>query len=203
MDGAPRVDLVLFDLGGVLIELGGVEALQDLAGGMSVEEQWRRWLSCPWVRLFESGRCTAHDFARGIVAEWGLSTSPDQFLLSFRSWPVGPFAGAEDLLRDVAAVVDVACLSNTNDLQWSESIGTWPIVDLFATRFLSFQLGMLKPDREIFDHIIAKTGLAPARILFLDDNQINVEGAMSAGLRAVRVEGATGARRVLEGAGVL
>ncbi len=203
MRAARACELVLFDLGGVLIELRGVEAMQDMTGGMGVEELWRRWLSCPWVRRFESGRCSPQDFAEGFVAEWGLSTLPDQFLSSFRSWPTGPLPGAEDLVREVEGRVEVACLSNTNHLHWSDWAGSWPLVDLIRTRFLSFQMGLLKPDREVFDHVVAATGLLPERILFLDDNQININAAAGAGLRAVRVEGVTGARHALLRAGVL
>ena len=202
MDVTPPVDLVLFDLGGVLIELGGLGAMQDLTG-MSAEELWGRWLSCPWVRSFESGRCSPQIFAEGVVAEWALPTSPDEFLARFRRWPTRPFAGAEDLVRDVAAAVEVGCLSNTNHLHWSDWAGSWPIVDLLPTRFLSFEIGLLKPDREIFDHVIVKTRLDPERILFLDDNRINVDSARAAGLRAVRANGTVAARRALEQVGVL
>lgn len=194
---------MLFDLGGVLIELGGVAAMEELTEGMPLEDMWRRWLSCPWVRKFESGQCSPQVFAQGVVAEWGLSTSPDDFLATFRGWPTGPLAGAEDLVRDVAAVVEVGCLSNTNELHWSDWAGTWPILDLIPTRFLSFQIGLLKPDRRIFDHVVVKTGFEPERILFLDDNQVNVDSAVNAGLRAVRVQGATAARHALEQVGVL
>jgi FMN phosphatase YigB (HAD superfamily) len=40
--------------------------------------------------------------------------------------------------------------------------------------------------------------MAPDRILLLDDNQLNVDGARAAGLRAERVIGVEEARRVLE-----
>jgi hypothetical protein len=49
------IDLVLFDLGGVLIELGGVAAMMELAGIDTDDELWLRWLSCRWVRTFERG----------------------------------------------------------------------------------------------------------------------------------------------------
>jgi putative hydrolase of the HAD superfamily len=196
-------ELVLFDLGGVLIELRGVGAMQEMTGGMAVEELWRRWLSCPWVRSFESGQCSPEAFAEGIVAQWSLSTPPDEFLASFRSWPTGPLPGAEDLVRDVAEVVEVGCLSNTNRLHWSDWADSWPLLDLIKTRFLSFQIGLLKPDREVFDHVIARLGLDPRRILFLDDNQLNIDSAVDAGLQAVRVEGVIAARQALQAAGVL
>ena len=61
------VDIVLFDLGGVLIELGGVRALRELADIASDDEVWRRWLTCPWVRTFESGQSSTAEFADGVV----------------------------------------------------------------------------------------------------------------------------------------
>ena len=65
---ARSVDVVLFDLGGVLIDFGGVGPMKELAGIASDEEVWRRWLGCRWVRDFERGRCSPEDFAAGVDA---------------------------------------------------------------------------------------------------------------------------------------
>lgn len=64
----PPIDIVLFDLGGVLIEFGGVEAMRALAGIDSDDELWRRWLTCRWVRSLERGDCSPADFAGGMVS---------------------------------------------------------------------------------------------------------------------------------------
>jgi putative hydrolase of the HAD superfamily len=63
--------IVLFDLGGVLVEVEGVAAFQRMLGRpLSQEEVWKRWLTASaWVSMFESGRCTPEVFAAGIVAE--------------------------------------------------------------------------------------------------------------------------------------
>lgn len=87
------VEFVLFDLGGVLIELGGIAMLQELAGIASYDEVWQRWLTCPWVREFERGRCSATEFSVGVVSEWQLDISPERFLEVFRDWPIGPYPG--------------------------------------------------------------------------------------------------------------
>ena len=55
--------LVLFDLGGVLIELRGVATMAELSGIDDEGELWRRWLQCRWVRIFESGGCTPGEIA--------------------------------------------------------------------------------------------------------------------------------------------
>ena len=51
------IDVVLFDLGGVLIELGGMGDIAAFANESDEDEIWKRWLTCPWVRRFERGGC--------------------------------------------------------------------------------------------------------------------------------------------------
>jgi putative hydrolase of the HAD superfamily len=61
----------------------------------------------------------------------------------------------------------------------------------------------VKPDREVFDRVAARLDAPHERILFLDDNLVNVEGARAAGLRSERARGVDEARAVLVRAGVL
>jgi len=96
-----QIGIVLFDLGGVLIDVGGVDPMRSLAKMDSDEELWQRWLACPWVRRFERGQCSAEEFAAGIVVEWELGLAADAFLESFRSWMSGPVPGASELLDEV------------------------------------------------------------------------------------------------------
>ncbi len=196
-------DLVLFDLGGVLIELTGVGAMRELAEIESDDALWERWLSCPWVRAFERGDCTPDEFAAGMVAEWELTVAPEDFLDSFRAWPVGPLPGAEELVERVRAVVAVGCLSNTNAMHAGERFSHWSIFHLFEPRLLSHELGLLKPDRDLFDRVAELAGVVAERILFLDDNIINVDGANAAGFVAMHTRGVGEAERALIAAGVL
>lgn len=200
---AGSIDVVLFDLGGVLIDFGGVEPMKQLAGITSDDELWRRWLECPWVRDFERGRCSPGDFASGVVGDWGLSVDPRTFLDAFRSWPREPMPGADALLCSVRRTVPVGCLSNTNTLHWNDHFERWTLLDGFDFRFLSFEMGVIKPDREMFDRVSEVLTAPPGRVLFLDDNSINVDGAVAAGFRAVRVAGVDEARDALVDAGIL
>ena len=199
----PDVDLVLFDLGGVLIELGGVAALQDLSGIAEDHAVWQRWLGCPWVRRFESGQCSTAEFSNGVVSEWELTVSPEQFLELFRQWPVGPMPGSSDLLADVQRSVPIGCLSNTNKLHWEDQIGRWPMLDLFDYRFLSFDLGLVKPDQAIFRAVADRLPVRRDRILFLDDNALNADAAREFGFLSQRVCGIDEARQALVEAGVI
>jgi putative hydrolase of the HAD superfamily len=200
---AEPVDLVLFDLGGVLIEVAGVRAMLELTGIASEEELWRRWLTCRWVRRFESGRCSEADFAAGVVADWQLELSPAAFLAAFQDWPTGPLPGAAELVAQTRASVATGCFSNTNALHWHDHIAAWPLTGLFDHRFLSFELGLLKPDTAAFAQVAELLEVPAERVLFLDDNAVNVAGAAAAGFQAARAAGVHEARQRLAEAAVL
>ena len=61
----------------------------------------------------------------------------------------------------------------------------------------------MKPDAEAFTYVADGLSLPPDRVLLLDDNQANVDGARAAGLRAERAVGVDEARRALEDVGIL
>jgi glucose-1-phosphatase len=201
--GEGGIGVVLFDLGGVLIEVGGVAPMRALAHIDSDEELWQRWLTSPWVRRFERGHCSAEDFAAGIVGEWGLDLSADVYLEQLRSWMSGPLQGAADLLDDVRRRVPIGCLSNMNAVHWDVITARSTTFDTFTYRFLSFELGMVKPDPELFEAIATRLPVVPAQVLFLDDNALNVEAATAAGFMARHVRGLDQARRTLTEVGVL
>lgn len=194
---------VVFDLGGVLVELGGVEEFGTLVGETREEEIWRLWLGSPWVRRYERGQCSRAEFAEGAVAEFGLSIAPEEFLARFLRWPKGLLPGADALVRSVRKDLHVACLSNTNELHWEEQIDGFGLRELFQSHFTSHELGLIKPDREIYEHVIEALDLEPSRIVFLDDNQLNVESARAAGIDAHRTIGVAQARAVLAARGLL
>src|SRR5690349_10502182 len=114
MPEAGNVDVVLFDLGGVLADFGGLGPLRQMSGIESDEELWRRWLTSEPVRRFESGLGTDEEFAAALVDEWRLPVSAEELLEMFPGWLVGAYDGARELVHETAQHVRVACFSNSN-----------------------------------------------------------------------------------------
>ena len=125
----------------------------------------------------------------GVVSEWELPVSPEQFLRVFREWPIGPYPGAAELLTEVRESVPIGCLSNINTTHWEDQVARWPILDLFDYRFLSFDLGLVKPDAAVFERVAELLPVERDRVLFLDDNTLNAEAARSAGFGSEQVRG--------------
>ena len=183
-----RIDAILFDLGGVMIELAGVERMLEWSPTLgTTDELWRRWLSSPAVRDYETGRTDRVTFADAIVGEFGLPVDAETFLGEFAWWPrsLHPDAGA--LLAALAPRYRLASLSNTNELHWHRFARDWDLPAMFHHNFPSFMVGKLKPDAEYFEHVLDALGIAAARALFVDDNRINVEAARAVGLHARQV----------------
>jgi putative hydrolase of the HAD superfamily len=197
------IDVILFDLGGVLVELAGVEKMLEWSEGVAnTDELWQRWLRSESVRRFETGAIGADEFARGILREFGVPVSPSEFLDAFRGWPRGLYPGARQLLAELAPRYRLASVSNTNVLHWTRLTGDWSLDRAFHHNFPSHQVGKLKPDLDYFRHVLEAVAAPPERVLFIDDNAINVDAAAALGLNAHRALGVEGAREVCAALGL-
>jgi glucose-1-phosphatase len=184
----PEVEFVLFDLGGVLIELGDPAGLQAMTGYLGDRHGWQQILE-PWMSRFETGQCSASEFSTGVVAEWGVDITPGRYLEILRDWPIGPYPGTTELLSELHEVVEIGCLSNTNAMHWEDQAARWPELEMFDYRFLSFELGLRKPDLAIYQAVADHLPYDPDRVLFLDDLAVNADAARSFGFRSQQVRG--------------
>jgi FMN phosphatase YigB (HAD superfamily) len=199
-----QIRVVLFDLGGVLVELGGVQTMLEWLGNrVSPEELWKMWLRSPAVRAFETGITDAGSFADDLIAEMGLPVAREKLLEAFTLWPRGLFPGALELVKQIPSRYLRATLSNSNAVHWPRLMGELQLAEAFDQHFASHLIGKIKPDDEAFCHVTHSLQCAAEEILFLDDNKLNVEAAAGVGMKAVQVQGVAAAERALRDAGVI
>lgn len=203
MSESPAVTHLLFDLGGVVVELRGAPLEPEwLAGIPPPETIWRTWLTSDAPREFEAGKIDARTFARRIVDELDLDATPEAVMARFERLPVGPFPGALELLHALKRRYRTALFSNSNALHWPRKMNEMGLDTAFHEHFASHLMGHVKPDAEAFAHVIDAWGVDPGRILFVDDNALNVEAGGRAGMRAERVVGLDGLRTCLARHGI-
>jgi len=199
-----RIRVVLFDLGGVLVELGGVPTvLSWMQNPIAPEELFRMWLTSPAVRAFETGRTDPDQFADQLIVEMSLRVGPDALLKELAGWPTGTFPGALELLARIPRRYIRATLSNTNSLHWPLVMGPMKLENAFDHHFASHLTGKIKPDAEAFQHVLGALRCRADEVLFLDDNRLNVDAAAKVGMQVVLVKGVPAAERALQDFGVL
>ncbi|MEW6186171.1 MAG: HAD family phosphatase [Thermodesulfobacteriota bacterium] len=190
--------VLLFDLGGVLVEWDGIEPLKKLSGDRLTTDQARRfWLESPWARKFETGQCTPLEFALGVIEELDLFLSPEEFIRQFISWNRGPHPGALDLLDRLRSQFLLVCFSNNNELHWPILRDKAGINKKFDFCFISYEMGLMKPDQEAFIYVLKEVGRSPEEFLFFDDNPECIEAAIKIGMSAFCVQGVAGVKAVL------
>ena len=192
----PSIEVVLFDVGGVLIELGGVTPMLDSLGyRMPTEDLWRKWLHSPGARDFETGRIEAREFATRMIEELQLQITHERFLEGFAGWPTGLFPGIVEVLERIPDQYVRAVLSNSNAVHWPQveiDLGS-----LVHHQFVSHRTGHIKPDEAAFLHVSETLHCRPEAILFLDDNLLNVEAARRTGMQAFVARGTREVEQVL------
>jgi len=191
--------ILLFDAGGVLIELGPPPIkTQWLPPDQTLDDVWSNWISMDAGRKFESGQISAVEFAQEMISTLELKTDTESFIEHFRAWPVAPFAGTREWLLDISNSFHTAMLSNTNELHWRRMKDEMGLGDVLNDYFLSHKMGLVKPDREIFDKVVSLLNTSPAEIVFFDDNQKNIDAAKAVGMRAVLTQGAEQLRKAVQ-----
>jgi putative hydrolase of the HAD superfamily len=76
------------------------------------------------------------------------------------------------------------------------------MLEIFDHRFLSFELGLRKPDIAIYQAVADRLPCSRDRVLFLDDLAVNVESARLFGFRSEQVRGLDGVVKVLNDSGL-
>ena len=201
---ALEIELLLFDLGGVLLDFTGPKELGRLQREPLSESEIRaRWVSCPHIRAFEIGALSPAEFAPRFMAAWGVRVPEEEFLRAFESWNARLYPGALQLLDELRPRFRLAALSNSNELHWRRNERVLRIPALFERALSSHELGAHKPDVEIYARALEELRIQPEAVAFFDDILLNVEAAASLGMAAHHAQGVAGTRACLERAGLL
>ncbi len=79
----------------------------------------------------------------------------------------------------------LALLSNCSSAYLRRELAEYDLERLFDEVVISGEVGLIKPDLAIFEHIMDKLGVTPAECIFTDDNPNNVAAAEAIGIRSI------------------
>jgi len=193
---AHRFELVVFDLGGVLVRIARSWAeahrLAGLVRDVPAEPSFLKTLAEFGERM--DGSLSGPQFFEWVAAASGGVYEPDDVQRISDVFLRGEYPHVADVFdRLEAEGVETAVLSNTNDAHWArlasdDEQAEFPSVRRATYLFPSHLLGLMKPDPRIYRAVEEATGHASTEILFFDDLEANVAGARAAGWTADLVD---------------
>lgn len=177
---------VVFDLGGVLVEVDSEKALRELrrhrrAGSLTPSLAGLHSIVC----AFESGELATQAFYEAVCGHEKLSVDLAQFCEVY----CNIFSPAEEMIAVHAAVLRARLptyiFSNTSELHFSYIRDRYPFTARFDCCFLSYQLGCMKPDPRAYAAVEEAIGCRGTAIAYIDDRAENVAAAVDRGWLAI------------------
>ncbi|SBS31258.1 Alpha-D-glucose-1-phosphate phosphatase YihX [Marinomonas spartinae] len=192
------INVVMFDLGNVLVDLGSIEQMYTMLNTQGdITEVWLKWLKSPAVAAFDSGEISFDEFAERLPTEVGTEMDKEAFKACFKAWPKQLFDGALALVDSVKPHYHRAILSNTNAAHWPRLMNEMGLAGHFHSYFASHLIGKVKPEPSLYQHVLNALQVPPESIIFVDDNQINVDAANALGIQAHLARGVEEAKSIL------
>ena len=202
-----KIEAVIFDLGGVLIQVYQEERFRDLEArwglspGQAAEVLWRS----PDHRLAEVGAITDAEYWQRIAPRLGLHTP--EVVRAFQQDLFGPTevdASMVELVRRLHGPYRTGLLSNASDAVTPALVAErFGLGGLFDVLIVSALVGLAKPDPAIYRLALERLGTTPEATIFVDDYPPNVAAAAALGIQALHFSGYEALIAELEQRGVV
>lgn len=188
---------IIFDLGGVLLNIDyqrTINAFKSL-GMVDFDDFYNQAAQIKLFDHFDRGDISAEEFRDALRRISGLPLSDEQIDSAWNAMLLDFPDARIELLEGVQKNYRTFLLSNTNTIHYQvymsylkSRFGFADLGALFEKQYLSYEMGMRKPDREAFELIVNENDLQASETLFIDDSYQHVSGAADAGLRAVHLD---------------
>lgn len=137
---------------------------------------------------YESGRINTDDFLAELNKHLDCNIDRAEFT---KLWTATFRENTEMalLMQELRRQRPLYLLSNTNEIHYEYLESSFQVSRHFDELILSYKVGSSKPEPEIYEEVLRRSGMAPEDCFFIDDLNQNVEAARRLGIRAHRFTG--------------
>lgn len=195
-----EIELVMFDLGKVILNFDHMITCNKLSEYSKRDSTYIYdfIFKSDLTKNYDRGKISSRDLFSVISNKLDLKISFKKFRSAWSEifWLNG---GIVELICWVKTQARIAILSNTDEMHFNYIKDNFEIISDFNFVFLSYKIGYMKPDIEIFEYAINKTGISPEKIIFIDDIQDFVDAANKSGMSGICYKDMTTLKKDLEG----
>lgn len=191
-----KIKNIILDLGGVLLNIDyslTINSFKSL-GITNFDVLFTQAQQSQMFNQFEKGGVGSDEFLVELN-KFLPSSSKDEIIHAWNAMLLDFPKERFSFLLGLKEKYNTVLLSNTNPLHINYFHQQLKLVhridsldDYFKNTYFSFEMGMRKPDPEIFLKVCELEGFNPKETLFIDDTLQHVEGAKLAGLNAFHLD---------------
>ncbi len=187
---------IIFDLGGVIINLDEAKTVEKFAqvSQHSVSSIEHHILHFDSYKQFEKGLISAEAFREILRSKFEINATDDEIDGCMNAMLLDIPQERISFLKSLRNSSRLFLLSNTNQIHYTcfnkilkRTTGDDKLDVYFERAYYSHQVHMRKPDLEIFEMVLSENNLVATETLFLDDNLSNLEGAQQLGISTFQV----------------
>ncbi len=195
MEQALNIKNILFDLGGVILDIDVQATLKGFyeLGFPAELMQFPNSMTTDLFYKYETGKLDTEAFRNEIRKKTGVKMSNQAFDEAWNAMIVKIPEERTDLLKRLSERYSLYMLSNTSSLHvevfepmYLEAAGI-SMHKVFTKIYYSHEIGWHKPDHESWEHVIRDAGIRPEETLFLDDNIHNIKASQELGFQAIHI----------------
>lgn len=188
MNLAGQIHAVIFDLGRVLVKVDlargifrHIEGLRQKSDVEIMENLFRDRL----YQDFAKGKILPKQFYKTLCNHSGLTLGYEEFIQEWCA-VLEPMPGMDEFIEKLSKSFKIGLLSDLGPIHWEYVSRHLSILKHIKNPVVSFQTGVLKPERRAYELAAQSVDTAIDKCLFIDDRRINVLGAIDAGMKAVQ-----------------
>jgi len=187
----PVIKNIIFDLGGVLMNLdyNKTAAAFKALGYVDFDNMYSQFKADELFEKLETGRISEEDFYTVLKKVASKPITDEQIMQAWTAMLLDFRAKSIASLPDLAKKYNLFLLSNTNSIHvnafrkiFEQQFGHNRFEANFAKAYYSNEIGMRKPNADVYEFVLQDSGLKAAETLLIDDTHINIVAATALGL---------------------
>lgn len=179
---------MLFDIGGVLVDWHMSWITSEISKRFEINEDLFGIVFSKYLNELDSGKIEEKKFWEKIANEVNSTSLKENTESLWNTY----FRKNAKLNHDVINLAyeirknsyTMGIISNIEKIT-HKVVEDWHVLDNFEYKFMSYQIGVSKPDPRIYEHAIEQLSFEPYQIIFVDDKESNVDAAKRSGINAI------------------
>ncbi|MBI2281340.1 MAG: HAD family phosphatase [Bacteroidetes bacterium] len=190
------IENIILDLGGVIINLNQeltTKAFQQLFP-INHNEILEKSQTQQLFEKYETNQISTAEFLQFFKA-FNPFINENQIIEAWNKMLLDIPLERIDLIKNLSKKYNVFLLSNTNELhyltienQYQKVSKNGTFESLFKKAYLSYRIGLRKPNQEIFENLLLDAHLKPENTLFIDDSLEHINAASTLGIRTYHLD---------------